>query len=60
MAEHALLIFQSKGSLNVEQHELVLRQVKERMGVREMERLESKKQRLESKNPQKAFGRWVL
>lgn len=37
-----------------------MRQVKEKMKVGDMDRLERYKLRLESKNPRKAFGRWVL
>ena len=60
MAEHAMLIFDRKDSLNIEQLELVMRQIKAKMQVGELSRLEKHRVRLESKNPRKAFGRWLL
>ena len=60
MTENALLFYQQKHTLNIDQVELILRMVRERMDVDQMYRCESKKEYFDHALPRKSFGRWLM
>ena len=60
MAENAILYYQQIDKLNIDQVELILRMVRERMGVHQMYRCEAKKEYFDHPLPRKSFGRWLL
>ena len=60
MTENALLYYKDKETLNLDQIELVLRMVRERMNVHNLHRQEAKKQYFDHVLPSKSFGRWLM
>ena len=60
MAENALLFYKDKKTLDTDQLELVLRMVRERMGVHIMHRQEAKKEYFDHKLPRKCLGGWLM
>ena len=59
LTEKALLVFKSKNNMNLEDIEMVLRQVREHMDVELVSRQEKKEKYLVHKDPRKNFSRWL-
>ena len=60
MTENALLFYMDKHVLSIDQIELVLRMVRERMTVHQQYRSESAKEYFDHVLPRKSFGRWLM
>lgn len=59
MTENALLFYMDKDTLNIDQVELILRMVRERMNVHQRYRMEEDKEYFDHVLPRKSFGRWL-